>query len=48
MTLPSEVREALEIEEGDILEFELIKVVRKPDRATKNQTTNVSDERLSA
>lgn len=32
MTLPAEVREALQVEAGDIVEFEVIGVVRRDTR----------------
>lgn len=34
LTLPSELREVLSIDEGDIVEFEVIGVVRRTDRST--------------
>lgn len=29
LTLPSEVREALDVDEGDIVEFEVLRVIKK-------------------
>lgn len=46
MTLPSEVREALNIEEGDILEFELVNVVRKPE--TRSILRDATKENVNA
>ncbi len=31
VTLPNEVREALGVEEGDIVEFEVLRIARKSD-----------------
>ncbi len=39
VTLPSELREALDIESGDIVEFEILGVVRRKDGDRK--TTHV-------
>lgn len=33
LTLPSDIREALEIDEGDIVEFEVVGIVRKQGAA---------------
>lgn len=32
LTMPTEIREALGVEEGDIVEFEVLGVVKKTDR----------------
>lgn len=46
LTLPTEVREALGVEEGDIVEFEVLKVVKKASLRTS--TNNKSDQEPSA
>lgn len=38
LTLPSEVREALDVEDGDIVEFEVLRIVKK-GRAPKGTPT---------
>lgn len=38
VTIPSDVREALEIDEGDIVEFEIVSVVRRTDRDADDAT----------
>lgn len=34
VTIPSDVREALEIDEGDIVEFEIVSIVKKTPKGT--------------
>jgi bifunctional DNA-binding transcriptional regulator/antitoxin component of YhaV-PrlF toxin-antitoxin module len=34
VTLPSDVRRALDVDEGDIIEFDIISIVRRKDRQT--------------
>ena len=47
LTLPSEVREALDVDDGDIVEFELLRIVKKakPSPATPaSSNTNLPGE----
>lgn len=43
LTLPSDIREALEVEEGDIVEFEVLAVVKRNRKKTPAPTGAVSD-----
>ena len=38
LTLPNDVREALGVEEGDIVEFEVLRVVKKRPDLTSDET----------
>lgn len=38
LTLPTEIREALGVEEGDIVEFEVLGVVKKTGRSKANRS----------
>ncbi len=40
MTLPSEIREVLEVAEGDIVEFEVLRVVRRPTSPPSSSRTS--------
>lgn len=42
LTMPTEIREALGVEEGDIVEFEVLGVVKKTDR--KAMSAPLSDK----
>lgn len=42
LTMPTEIREALGVEEGDIVEFEVLGVIKKTDR--KATAAPVSDK----
>lgn len=46
LTLPTEIREALGVEDGDIVEFEVLGVVKKTGRkpTLSNNLSNVSLE----
>lgn len=46
LTLPAEVREALGVDEGDIVEFEVLNVIKKKGGNAEPQTirTEVHDE----
>ncbi len=46
VVLPSDLREALDIAEGDIVEFELVGVVRRA-QDSKARTTTISEDRTS-
>lgn len=46
ITLPSDVRDALEIRDGDFVEFEVISLMRKDKRLSNDQLTRV-DLRLT-
>lgn len=35
LTLPSEVREALDVDDGDIVEFEVLRIVKKGKGASR-------------
>lgn len=35
VTLPTEIREALDVEDGDLVEFEVLRVVRKANPAAR-------------
>lgn len=43
LTLPSDVREAMGVEEGDIVEFEVLAVVKKTRKTPPEPTGAVSD-----
>lgn len=52
VTIPSDVREALDIDEGDIVEFDIVNIVKKTEReaaeeAAEDEPTR-SDDRSSA
>lgn len=38
VTLPSDIREAMGIEDGDIIEFQIVGVVRRKDEANRETT----------
>jgi len=39
LTLPTEIREALGVEEGDIVEFEVLGVVKKTGRSKSSRSS---------
>lgn len=41
LTMPNEVREALDVQEGDIVEFEVLRVVKKAGKSTTIDPSNV-------
>ncbi len=44
LTLPTEIREALGVEEGDIVEFEVLGVVKKTGRKTARSPSSSTDK----
>lgn len=48
LTLPSDIREALEVEDGDIVEFEVLAVVKKKGRNDHNDEADRSVEAVAA
>jgi AbrB family looped-hinge helix DNA binding protein len=41
LTIPTDIREALEVEEGDIVEFEVLRVVKKKGKSGNIDTPAV-------
>ena len=41
LTIPAEIREALDVQEGDIVEFEFVRIVKK-SKATRSVTEPTS------
>lgn len=42
LTLPSDIREALDIDEGDIVEFEVVGIVRKKESASESNAVRTT------
>ncbi|MEK6975346.1 MAG: AbrB/MazE/SpoVT family DNA-binding domain-containing protein [Candidatus Thermoplasmatota archaeon] len=47
MTLPNDIRNALSISEGDIVEFEVVRVVRKADPSSPSLSQSKSQPQPS-
>lgn len=48
VTLPTEVREALGVDEGDIVEFEILGIARKANAAPKAPSSSASSSKPAA
>ena len=46
LTLPTEIREALGVEEGDIVEFEVLGVVKKTGRKASRSPSSSNVEKM--
>lgn len=46
LTLPTEIREALGVEEGDIVEFEVLGVVKKTGRKAARSPPSPANEKI--
>ena len=46
LTLPTEIREALGVEEGDIVEFEVLGVVKKTGRKANRSPSSSNVEKM--
>lgn len=46
LTLPTEIREALGVEEGDIVEFEVLGVVKKTGRKASRSASSSNVEKM--
>lgn len=46
LTLPTEIREALSVEEGDIVEFEVLRVIKKAQPRPAPNSLSFSDKTL--
>ena len=47
VTLPTEIREALGVEDGDLVEFEVLRVVRKANPASRSTPLPTSSPALT-